>query len=171
MSPVALTLNLTLGVLLIGAMILGQRLDRRLKALRASHNSFAKAVSELDQAALRTQAGLNDLKAAAEDARSELAERIDAARALSDRLGRLIGEADAKVDALGHAQAAIKAPRPILLRSIAEAEGPAVQPAQSVQEIQPTRRPMPAARSRASVDDELFEAARPSLSALAGGRR
>ena len=73
---------------------------------------------------MRTQAGLNDLKAAAEDARSELAERIDAARARSDRLGRLIGEADVKVDALGHAQSAIRAPRPNLLRSIAEVEGP-----------------------------------------------
>jgi hypothetical protein len=168
MSPIALILNLTLGVLLIGAMILGQRLDRRLKALRASHNSFAKAVSELDQAALRTQSGLNELKATAEDARTALAERIDAARVLSDRLGKLIGEADAKVEVLSQAQARVSArtPRPILLRSIAELEAAPAQPAPAA----PLARTIPAARSRANVDDELFEAVRPSLSALAGGR-
>jgi hypothetical protein len=168
MSPVALTLNLTLGILLIGAMILGQRLDRRLKALRASHDSFAKAVSELDQAALRTQSGLNELKATAEDARTALAERIDAARTLADRLGKLMGEADAKVAILAQAQASTKTSRPILLRAIVEPEAAPVQP---VHQAPPARKPLSPARSRASVDDELFEAVRPSLSALAGGRQ
>ena len=93
MSLVALTLNLTLGVLLVGAMMLGLRLDRRLRALRESHLSFAKAVSELDQASLRTQAGLNELKATAEGVRAELTEQLTNARGLAERLVKLTGEA------------------------------------------------------------------------------
>ena len=158
MSLVALTLNLTLGVLLVGAMMLGLRLDRRLRALRESHLSFAKAVSELDQASVRTQAGLNELKATAEGVRADLVDQLDKARALADRLVKLTGEADAKAQALVKARAAA----PSLARQLAEAKGPGgLAPAAS-------------ARSRPSVDDELFEIAaqtRPSLSAVAGGRR
>jgi chromosome segregation ATPase len=152
-----LTLNLTLGVLLVGAMILGLRLDRRLRALRESHLSFAKAVSELDQAALRTQAGLQELKATAEGVRADLAERIDHARALSDRLVKLGAEADAKAQALTKVQAGVTplARAAALLRQASE-------PAEA------EARPAPTVRSRALVDDELFEN---GLSALGGGRR
>ncbi|HUO21038.1 MAG TPA: DUF6468 domain-containing protein [Caulobacteraceae bacterium] len=179
MSPIALILNLSLGALLIGAMILGQRLDKRLRALRDSHNSFFKAVSELDHAADRTQAGLNELKAAAEDARNDLAGRINAAHALSDRLSKLLAEADAKTDALSRIQAQIKAPRPILLRTPIEPQ-PAAAPKAAPTPLQaraaqtpsqPQARPAATARSRAAVDDELFETAPAGLSALAGGRR
>jgi septal ring factor EnvC (AmiA/AmiB activator) len=175
MSLVALILNLTLGALLVGAIILGQRLDRRLRALRASHNSFAKAVSELDQAALRTQSGLAELKEAAEDARTALAERIDTARALSERLDKQIAEAEAKAEFLTKSHAAIRAPRPILLRTQVEAPAQAADPAPAPMTepaaARPALRPFPVSRSRAAVDDELFEAPRPALAALAGGRR
>ena len=173
MSLVALILNLTLGALLVGAIILGQRLDRRLRALRASHNSFAKAVSELDQAAVRTQDGLTELKAAAEDARTALAERIDTARALSERLDKQIADAEAKAEFLAKSHAAIKAPRPILLRTQVEAPAadPAPAPVTEPTAARPAQRPIPVSRSRAAVDDELFEAPRPALAALAGGRR
>lgn len=165
MSLVALTLNLTLGVLLACAMMLGLRLDRRLKALRESHLSFAKAVSELDQASLRTQAGLAELKATAEGVRADLAEQLHNARVLSERLVKLTGEADAKAQALTKARAALPsltktmAARPAVLNGIADS---------------PTPGAAPPVRSRPSVDDELFESAgvaRPGLSAVAGGRR
>ena len=162
MSLVALTLNLTLGVLLAGAMMLGLRLDRRLRALRESHQSFAKAVSELDQAALRTQAGLNELRDTAESVRSDLAARIDSARTLSDLLIKLTNEADAKADALSKAQVAAAASaatapvRSAFLRPVAESQAPSS--------------PAPSARSRVVVDDELFETSQ-SRTALAGGRR
>ncbi|HVY35147.1 MAG TPA: DUF6468 domain-containing protein [Caulobacteraceae bacterium] len=165
MSPVALTLNLTLGVLLVGAMILGLRLDRRLRALRESHLSFAKAVSELDQAALRTQSGLEELRATAESVRSDLAARIDSARTLSDILIKLTADADAKAEALAKAQAA--APPPLRTSSARPA---LARPA--IHEIKPAASP----RSRAAVDDELFESAgsalgKAALSAVGGGRR
>lgn len=158
MSLVALTLNLTLGVLLVGAMMLGLRLDRRLRALRESHLGFAKAVSELDQASLRTQAGLVELKTTAEGVRAELTDQLDKARALADRLVKLTGEADAKAQALVKARAAA----PSLARQLAEGKAPSGLAAAA-----PTR-PRPA------VDDDLFELSaqsRPGLSALAGGRR
>jgi hypothetical protein len=164
MSPIALILNLTLGALLLGAMILGQRLDRRLRALRESHNSFAKAVAELDQAARRTQDGLNELKATAEDARTALADRIDSAREWSERMTKLTVEAQAKTEALERINAQVKAPRPILLRASQQTEAPPPR-------AKPAPAAAPAPRSRAAVDDELFESVRPSLSAFTGGRR
>ena len=168
MSLVALTLNLTLGVLLVGAMILGLRLDRRLRALRESHQSFAKAVSELDQAALRTQAGLSELRDTAESVRSDLAARIDSARTLSDLLIKLTSEADAKAEALSKAQAAAATPA-----RAAPAQAAFLRPDA---EAKPAAGPAPSARSRASVDDELFEtsqsrSAHAGMAALAGGRR
>lgn len=48
MSVVALAMNGFLAVLLIAALIFGWRLERRLKALRDSHEGFAKAVADLD---------------------------------------------------------------------------------------------------------------------------
>ena len=159
MSLVALTLNVSLGVLLVCAMMLGLRLDRRLRALRDSHSGFAKAVQELDHAAARTQDGLNELKLAAEAARTALADRIDNAQRLTERLAKLIEQAETATQA---AQSAVTAlPRPRLLRE-------AIEPV-----LAPEVRPAPAAtpRSRAVVDDDLFEAARPTLSAMAGGRR
>ena len=169
MSPIALILNLALGALLVGAIILGQRLDKRLRALRDSHNAFAKSVSELDYAAQRTQEGLNELKRTAEEARTDLAERIDEARTLSARLLKLSAEAQSKTEALERINAQVKAPRPILLRGLgAEQPSAPVMPAAPTLDAQPAARPVPAARSRALVDDELFESARPSL--VAGGR-
>ena len=164
MSPVALILNLALGVLLIGAIVLGQRLDKRLRALRESHNSFAKAVSELDYAAQRTQEGLNELKATAERARTDLADRLDEARSLAARLTKLAAEAQSKTEALERIHAQVKAPRPILLRGLGDPKGSPAVPAQAHLEA----RPVPASRSRAPIDDELFEN-RPNAAA-AGGR-
>jgi hypothetical protein len=180
MSPVALTLNITLGVLLVGAMILGLRLDRRLRALRESHKSFAKAVSELDQAALRTQSGLNELKATAEGVRADLSEQLHNARILSDRLIKLTSEADAQAQALAKAQADAQAQvlaqgktRPeVAAKSLTD------RPAHPRRIAEPAAAPRPglAPRSRAIVDDDLFETAqsgksRLGLSAVLGGRR
>ncbi len=164
MSLVALILNLSLGVLLACAMMLGLRLDRRLRALRESHLGFAKAVSELDQASLRTQAGLAELKATAEGVRADLDQQLNNARMLSERLVKLTGEADAKAQALTKARAAL----PSLIKTTAR---PAV-PGGIGNSSPPSA--APAVRSRPSVDDELFESAgvaRPGLSAMAGGRR
>ncbi|MGZ6013180.1 MAG: hypothetical protein ACXWK0_15160 [Caulobacteraceae bacterium] len=63
---IAISLNLILGMLLCCALVLGVRLERKLRDLRDSHADFAKAVSELDQAAGRTESSLATLRAGTE---------------------------------------------------------------------------------------------------------
>ena len=46
MSDIALIMNALLGALLVGALFVGWRLEGRLKALRASHQSFSQAVED-----------------------------------------------------------------------------------------------------------------------------
>jgi hypothetical protein len=93
MSDIGLIMNGLLGVLLIGALALGWRLEGRLKALRASHQSFTQAVEDLDRAAARAEQGLADLRAATDEAAETLAGRIDRAGQLAGRLERLTAEA------------------------------------------------------------------------------
>jgi hypothetical protein len=94
MSDVGLIMNALLGVLLVGALFLGWRLEGRLKALRASHQSFSQAVADLDRAAARAEQGLADLRAATDEAADTLAARIDRAGHLAGRLEKLTAEAE-----------------------------------------------------------------------------
>ena len=98
---IAIGLNLILGMLLICALILGLRLERKLRGLRDSHADFAKAVSELDQAAGRTENSLATLRAGTETARNEVASRIDQARIACQRLEKLVADADKAADRPG----------------------------------------------------------------------
>ena len=88
MSIIAIGLNLLLAGLLAAALAMGWRLNMRLKALRDSHEGFAKAVAELDAAAARAEQGLADLRAATDEATDTLADRIGKARELSAKLDR-----------------------------------------------------------------------------------
>jgi hypothetical protein len=94
MSDIGLIMNVLLGVLLVGALFLGWRLEGRLKALRASHQSFSQAVADLDRAAARAEQGLADLRAATDEAADTLAARIDRAGHLAGRLEKLTAEAE-----------------------------------------------------------------------------
>ena len=53
MSAIAIGMNLMLAGLLTVALVMGYRLNARLKALRESHEGFARAVADLDAAASR----------------------------------------------------------------------------------------------------------------------
>lgn len=92
MTSTALILNLLLGGLLIAALALGVRLDRRLKALRDSQAGFVKAVAELDQAAARTQAGLQRWRDATDEARELLHDRIEKAKVQTAKLEKLLAQ-------------------------------------------------------------------------------
>jgi hypothetical protein len=94
MSDIGLIMNALLGVLLIGALFVGWRLEGRLKALRASHQSFSQAVSDLDRAAARAEQGLADLRAATDEASESLAARIDRAGHLAGRLEKLTADGE-----------------------------------------------------------------------------
>ena len=88
MSVIGIGMNLMLAGLLVAALVMGMRLNARLKALRDSHQSFAKSVTDLDAAAVRAEQGLADLRAATDEAIDTLADRIEKARALSAKLER-----------------------------------------------------------------------------------
>jgi hypothetical protein len=94
MSEIGLMMNGLLAVLLLGALGVGWRLEGRLKALKASHQSFSRAVEDLDRAAARAEQGLADLRAATDEAAESLAARIERASHLVHRLERLTAEAE-----------------------------------------------------------------------------
>ena len=159
MSIVALSMNILLGVLLVGALIMGWRLERRLKTLRSGHDDFARAVADLDNAALRAQAALVALRQASHEAEEGLAGRIAEAQELTAVLERAVTE------------------RPRRSGVVAE---PARDDDWLDRPLPPVReRPAPArfepqttARSRARIDDDLFEPEQTSgrLRAIPGGR-
>lgn len=151
MSLIALTLNLLLAGLLLSALIIGIRLEKRLKAVRDGQIEFAKAVAELDAAALKARDGLADLRIATDEATDILGGRIARAREAADRLEKLVIRA-------GPAPAPRPAAAPTgpegglaaLLQRIEQAE---IAP-------QPVRPPAIADRPlrvRAPADDDLFE--------------
>ncbi|HEX2817193.1 MAG TPA: DUF6468 domain-containing protein [Phenylobacterium sp.] len=93
MSIIGLAMNLLLAGLLMAALGMGWRLNRRLKALRDSHEGFAVAVAELNTAAARAEQGLADLRSATDEAVDILGDRIEKGRTLAARLDRLIEHA------------------------------------------------------------------------------
>jgi len=95
MSPISLTLDLLLMLLLMAALGFGWRLERRLKGLRESHAEFAGAVADLDRAAQRAEVGLAQLRQATDEAVDLLAGRIEKARELTAKLEKLTDEASA----------------------------------------------------------------------------
>ena len=88
MSLIALGMNLMLAGLLAAALMMGFRLNGRLKHLRDSHDGFAKAVAELDVAAARAEQGLADLRAATDEATDALADRIEKLAAAANPITR-----------------------------------------------------------------------------------
>ncbi|HZZ33228.1 MAG TPA: DUF6468 domain-containing protein [Phenylobacterium sp.] len=93
MSLIGLAMNVLLAALLLAALMMGWRLNRRLKALRDSHDGFAAAVTDLNAAAGRAEQGLADLRAATDEAADLLADRIDKGRSLAMKLERLVEHA------------------------------------------------------------------------------
>lgn len=196
MSDIALIMNGLLGVLLIGALLVGWRLERRLKALRASHESFTEALGDLDRAATRAEQGLADLRAATDAAGESLAGRIERAGALAGRLEKLTADAasaerrllltphppapnrDAAIQRFSERFGAVRAPpalaeaaaRNDLILEDAPLDGPPPRPAPPVNErlerLRAMARPRPGPTPRA--DDDLFEAPEPRRAA--GGR-
>lgn len=88
MSAVAFCMDLILGSLLLAALLVGMRLEKRLKALRESQAGFAGAVLELDAAIARAEQGLAELKSAAMEAHTTVADRLQDAKGMTARLDK-----------------------------------------------------------------------------------
>lgn len=173
MSLIGLTLNLLLAGLLIAALGMGWRLNRRLKALRDSHDGFAVAVAELNTAAARAEQGLADLRAATDEAVDILGDRIEKGRSLATRLDRLIDHAGVPVRA-----AATQPDDPVAERRL----GALLAAAREMrpQRVMPPPRPQPDGtaldsrpqlRSHHAVEDDLFDDEPLTLSDVRGVRR
>lgn len=169
---IAIGLNLVLAVLLLAALAMGWRLNRRLKALRDSHDSFAKAVAELNWAAQRAEQGLADLRAATDEAADALGDRIEKARQLTQRLDQLSEKAPVR-----------EMVRETFRENIRDLEinPPAADRLGSLlaasRDARPARQPAPrlplGQRSRPRQDDDLFDEPLElgPLNAVRGGRR
>jgi hypothetical protein len=151
MSFVGLALNLLLAALLAAALAMGWRLNRRLKALRDSHEGFAVAVRELNVAAARAEQGLADLRTATDEAVDLLSDRIEKGRALAAKLEKLVAEAPA-VPARRHE------PTPEDEDRAQERRLGALLAAAREARARPERlvRREPAARSKPAFEDDLF---------------
>ncbi|HEX3700291.1 MAG TPA: DUF6468 domain-containing protein [Phenylobacterium sp.] len=168
MSLIGIAMNLLLAGLLTAALMLGLRLNRRLKALRDSHQNFTFAVRELNAAAERAEQGLADLRAATDEAVDTLADRIEKGRALAAKLERLVIEASRAVrDPPAEARDELREKRlGALLAAAREARGAPERPL-AITPVSVSR-PAPRPSARPSLDDELFD--EPPLRLHQGGR-
>jgi hypothetical protein len=181
MSIVGIALNLLLATLLTAALGMGWRLNRRLIILRESHEGFAKAVGELDMAAQRAEQGLADLRAATDEATDLLADRIEKARELTQKLERLTSQAASAQAAPVRArepEAELELRQPLDARRLGALLGaarevrqrPAPTPAPAPA---PRREPAPPPTRLRAPEDDLFEEppVRRPISAMGGGFR
>jgi hypothetical protein len=87
MSPVALTLEIVLAVMLAACLFYFWRLDQKLAALRNGQDGVRAAASELAQATTQAEAAVRALRLTAQESGRDLQQRINDARATADRLG------------------------------------------------------------------------------------
>jgi len=187
MSPVALALDLLLVSLLVLTLVLGVRLNGRLKGLKQSHAGFERAVAELNQAAARAEAGLAALRETSAQAHDSLLERIDTARALTTRLERATFQAEKAAEAVVRARAdlpEVHAGAAVPTRPKAEPPGPPMSsalatiaalvgdaPAGERRGPALARPPAPTAasarRARSTFDEDLFEGEEAAPSSIA----
>jgi len=157
MSIIAIGLNLLLVVLLGAALFVGWRLNARLKALRQSHEGFARAVGELNAAARRAEQGLADLRAASDEAGDLLGERMEKARALAQKLERLIEQGGPLAERAPEIDPAAERRLGSLLALARQPRGrPEPEPA-SDRPMAPAAREPLILRRPSSFDDDLFD--------------
>ncbi|UTP40764.1 DUF6468 domain-containing protein [Phenylobacterium sp. LH3H17] len=172
MSIIAIGMNLMLAGLLTAALLMGYRLNARLKALRDSHEGFAKAVGELDAAAARAEQGLADLRAATDEAHDALADRIAKARELTAKLDRQLQGAP-QVSARVEPMRGREREREDLelgdVERVTHRLGSLLSAARDPRPDRTVRRELAPVRERPRFDDDLFDIDDEPM--RAGGRR
>jgi hypothetical protein len=101
MSPITLTLEIALALMLGACLFFFWRLDRKLAALRSGQDGVRAAASELMQATAQAEAAVRSLRVAAQESGRDLQARINDARATADRLGLGAGRLRSSADARG----------------------------------------------------------------------
>ena len=197
MNAIAFCLDLILASLLLAALFVGLRLDRKLKTLKDSQSGFVNAVAELDAAIVKAQEGLAVLKTTAALAESAISDRIQDAKGISARLdqnARSAGAAAEKLERLleryPSSLGAQRTPSParsgegrdpqfLTLRDRIAAGLPSHPPISREALSRPIQdrdadaglRREDRSRERLAGDDDLFELIEPALRAARGGGR
>lgn len=154
--------------LLVAALWFGVRLDKKLKALRGAHEGFARAVSDLDQAAIRAHHSLKELRADADESQDLLHGRILAARDLLQKLETQVGRAERAARELDS-----QAGRVSQVQARAEEAARRLETMPRYEERRPEPRPEPRAEVRAQPrieDDADYNPAWSSPKGPAGAR-
>ncbi|WP_374764500.1 DUF6468 domain-containing protein [Yunchengibacter salinarum] len=97
-----LTIDGVLALLLIGAMITGYMVHRRLSALREGQKEMEGLVTRLDGAVNRAQHAIGDLKTEAGAAREKLEGNIRRAKSLSEELAMITEAGNNLADRIDH---------------------------------------------------------------------
>ncbi|PWR22949.1 DUF6468 domain-containing protein [Zavarzinia aquatilis] len=100
MSIIGLILDLGLAGLLVATIVLAVRLHRKLEGLKGGHDELRLLVEGLNEATRRAQAGIIELRMAAEATTARLGNQIEAARKSSDELSILVASANNLADRL-----------------------------------------------------------------------
>jgi hypothetical protein len=180
MSLIAIGMNLLLVGLLLAALVVGLRLNKRLKAFKDSQAGFESAVVQLNLAAQRAEQGLADLRAATDEATDLLSDRIEKGRTLALKLEKLVASAPELSRAMAPERAQPRSMPPVapplretsaeqrlsnliaMARSRIAAETGPIREAAGGRAAAPSPEPMVGrapipGRRIASIDDDLFE--------------
>ncbi len=98
MSPIMLTLEIVLALMLGACLFSFWRLDQKLAALRSGQDGVRAATVELGQAVAQAETAVRALRLTAQDAGRDLQARINDARATADRLGLGAGRVRTSAD-------------------------------------------------------------------------
>lgn len=139
---ISTVLDLVVAALLVTAIVFCVRLERRLTALRTGRDGLKEVILGLNDATLRAQSSIADLRAAAGDAGQALADRTREARTLADELGLMVESANNLATRLERAAEgaapALKAKAAQMAALIPEPAAPPVKPAPVSGRIDPT---------------------------------
>ncbi|HVV34847.1 MAG TPA: DUF6468 domain-containing protein [Vitreimonas sp.] len=98
MSPITLTIEGLLAVMLAACLFFFWRLDRKLSALRNGQDGIRAAAAELVQATQHAENAVRSLRLTAAEAGRDLQARINDARVTADRLGLGAGRLRSSAD-------------------------------------------------------------------------
>ncbi|WP_146190632.1 DUF6468 domain-containing protein [Marinicauda salina] len=103
MSMAVLAFEGLVALLLLGALVMCWRVDRRLRALRSGQDGLRDTIAQLNDAVDRARASLAALDRAAKEHGGELETRVEEARQLSQELRFLNDGAEARAERLSRA--------------------------------------------------------------------
>lgn len=129
MSWMSYAMDGVLIALLLAALMFGARLNRQLKNLRAGQEDFARAVADLDRAAISAHASLKELRKDADESQDLLHGRIIAGRDVLQKLEAQLARAERQmkdIDAAIAARAAMLAKPQTQKNEPPKAEAPLV---------------------------------------------